>query len=66
MDNTVLRGNYTLGNAEWDTGKCHQCGKELSLEDRKQAAINMLVSGMMYWCKPCTDRFFDENKRIFR
>jgi hypothetical protein len=66
MPDTVLNGNYTIGDAKWDTGKCYQCGKELTLEDRKQACINMLVIGFMYWCRPCADIFFEKNKGMFR
>ena len=63
---TVLGGNYTIGSATWDTGVCEECGNRLSIDARKQACINMLVSGMMYWCEYCIKQHFSENKGMFR
>jgi len=62
----ILNGNYTLGDAQWDTGRCAQCGKTLTNEERKQAATNMLVAGFMYWCDECVKAFFKKNERMFR
>jgi DNA-directed RNA polymerase subunit RPC12/RpoP len=62
----ILNGNYTIGDATWDTGVCETCGKKLTKEEREQAAKNMLITGMMYWCRQCSDDFFKKNERMFK
>lgn len=66
MDRTVLSGNYKIGGTSWDTGICKECNTFLTNDERRQAAINMLIAGMMYWCEPCIKAFFEKNKGIFR